>query len=155
ADLYRRQSTANGNLFFSPYSISAALAMTYAGAGGQTATEMAHVLHFDLPQSDVPAAFAVLARELDAIGNTKPLILEIANSLWCQQGFPFSDLFLKQVRDSYRAEARLVDFARNAEPTRLEINSWVAQKTNDKIRDLLKPGQVTGATRLVLCNAIY
>ena len=154
-DLYQRERTQPGNLFFSPYSISTALAMTYGGARGQTATEMAHVLHLDLAQPEIPPAFAELVRQMQAAREAKPLTLDIANSLWCQTGFPFSDSFLKPAHDDFEAEARQVDFANKAEPTRLEINSWVAQKTQEKIKDLLQPGQLTPDTRLVLCNAIY
>jgi serpin B len=154
-DLYRREGAKAGNLFFSPYSISTALAMTYAGARGQTEQEMARVLHFGLSQSDVPAAFASLAQRMEEIGKSKQVSLSVANSLWCQRSYPFNDAFLKVNRDSYHAEARLVDFAGSGEATRKEINTWIARQTQDKIQDLLQPGQLSGDTRLVLCNAIY
>lgn len=155
AELYNRERANPGNLFFSPYSISTALAMTYTGARGQTASEMARVLHLSLPQTEVPPAFAALVQLMNVAQGAKPLTLDTANSLWCQQGFPFLDSFLAEARGDFGAEARQVDFAHNAEPARLEINSWVAQKTQDKIKDLLQPGQLSADTRLVLCNAIY
>jgi len=154
-DLYQRERAKPGNLFFSPYSISTALAMTYIGARGQTATEMAQTLHLNIPQAELPPAFAELVREMEAIGRTQPLMLDVANSLWCQQGFPILDSFLKLTHNDFDAEARLVDFVGNAEPVRLEINAWIAKKTQDKIRDLLQPGRLSADTRLVLCNAIY
>jgi len=154
-DLYQREKSTSGNLFFSPYSISSALAVTYSGARGQTETQMARVLHFDLAQKEIPPAFAGLSRQLDAVTRTDALKLDIANSLWCEKDFHFTESFLALTRDSFRAEARLVDFAQNAEAARGEINSWVEQKTQDKIRDLIQPGQLSPATRLVLCNAIY
>ena len=154
-DLYQREKANPGNLLFSPYSLSSALAMTYSGARGQTAAEMARVLHFNLPQTEVPRAFAELTGQLDAITRSDALKLDIANSLWCQQDFPFTESFLALTRDAYRAEARLVDFVHNAETARTDINSWVEQKTQDKIRDLIRPGQLDPTTRLVLCNAIY
>jgi len=154
-DLYQREHGNPGNLFFSPYSISTALAMTYAGARGQTATQMAQVLHFNLPEAQVHSAFSSLIGQINELGQGKELSLSIANSLWCQKSYHFIDSFLKLARDSYFAEARLVDFIHQTEPTRLEINSWIEQKTQDKIRDLLQPGDLTPATRLVLCNAIY
>jgi serpin B len=154
-DLYQREKSNPGNLFFSPYSLSTALAMTYSGARGQTAAEMARVLHFNLPQSEVPPAFAELTRQLDAISRSDTLKLDIANSLWCQKEFPFTESFLALTRDAYHAEARSVDFLRNTESVRTEINSWVEEKTQDKIRDLIQPGQLDPTTRLVLCNAIY
>jgi len=154
-DLYQREKSNPGNLFFSPYSLSTALAMTYSGARSRTAAEMARVLHFNLPQSEVPPAFAELTRQLDAISRSDTLKLDIANSLWCQKDFPFTDSFLALTRDAYQAEARSVDFLHNTESARTEINSWVEQKTQDKIRDLIQPGQLDPTTRLVLCNAIY
>jgi len=154
-DLYQREKTSSGNLFFSPYSLSTALGMTYCGARGQTASEMGRVLHFDVPQAEVPHGFAALTRQLDAITRTDNLKLDIANSLWCQEDFRFTESFLALTRDDFRAEARQVDFAHKAESIRAEINSWVEQKTQDKIRDLIQPGQLSSATRLVLCNAIY
>jgi serpin B len=154
-DLYQRQHGNTGNLFFSPYSISTALAMTYGGARGQTAKEMAQVLHFNLPEAQVHSGFASLIGQINELGKGKQLSLSVANSLWCQQSYHFTDSFLKLVHDSYFAEARLVDFIHQTEPTRRQINSWIEQKTQDKIRDLLQPGDLTPATRLVLCNAIY
>ncbi len=154
-DLYQREHAKTGNLFFSPYSISTALAMTYAGARGQTATEMAQVLHFNLPQAQVPSAFASLTERMNEVAKTKQATLDIANSLWCQKNFPFTDAFLKLTRDSFGAEARSVDFVANTEGVRQEINGWIAKKTQDKIPDLLQRGQVSTDTRLVLCDAVY
>lgn len=154
-DLYQRERTRPGNLFFSPYSISTCLGMAYAGARGQTATEMAHVLHFNLPQAQMAPGFADLVQQMQADRETKAFTLDIANSLWCQEGFPFIPSFLQLARNDFGAEARQVDFAAQAGPVCQEINSWVAQKTQDKIKDLLAPDQITPDTRLVLCNAIY
>jgi serpin B len=154
-DLFERERARPGNLFFSPYSISTALAMTYAGARGQTAEEMARTLHLTLPQTEVPVACSNLVRQIENVNTAKPLRLEIANSVWGQEDFPFLPAFLDLVHRDYAAEAWQVDFVRNAEPARLEINSWVAKKTQDKIPELLQPGQITSDTRMVLCNAIY
>jgi len=154
-DLYQREKTTSGNLFFSPYSLSTALAMTYSGARGETAAEMARLLHFNLPQPEVARTFGELAQQMDAVTRTTALKLDIANSLWCQKDFPFIESFLALTRDSYHAEARSVDFVQNTESARVEINSWVEHKTQDKIRDLIQSGQLDRTTRLVLCNAIY
>jgi serpin B len=154
-DLYQREKASSDNLFFSPYSLSMALGMTYAGARGQTAAEMARVLHFNLPPPEVASAFASLGRQMEAIARSETLKLNIANSLWCQKDFPFIESFLALTREAFQAEARLVDFAQNPEAVRVEINTWVEQKTQDRIRDLIQPGQLVPATRLVLCNAIY
>ncbi len=154
-DLYHRVRTQGGNLFFSPYSISTALAMTYAGARGQTEKEMARVLHFTLPQAELHCAFAELAERFAEIEKQGQISLIVANSLWCEQTYPFLDTFLDLNRKHYRAEVRLVDFVGRPEPSRREINAWVEEKTHGKIRDLIQPGQITEVTTLVLCNAIY
>ena len=154
-DLYRQERSQPGNLFFSPYSISTALAMTCAGASGQTAQEMARTLHFDMPAAQVHPAFAALLRRMDEIATSKQVSLSVANSLWCQQSYRFTANFLKLSRDDYGAVAKEVDFQQNSEAARLQINSWVADKTRNKIIDLLHPGDVSSETRLVLCDAIY
>jgi len=153
--LYQRAGAGANNVFFSPYSISTALAMTYAGARGQTEQEMARALHFTLPQATLHPAFAALGRRMDAIGQEGQLVLGVANSLWCQKDYPLAASFLAITRDDYGAEARSVDFAANPEPVRLEINSWTAGKTRDKIKDLLHPGDLSTQTKLVLCDAVY
>ena len=154
ADLYGRLRGQDGNLFFSPYSISTALAMTYAGARGDTATQMAQTLHFNLPASDLPPAFADLAAGLNAIQQEGNIQLAIANSLWPQKEFPFLPKYLALCQKYYGAAVYPVDFIGHTEVTRQTINDWVSGKTNGKITDLLAPGSIDGA-RLVLVNAIY
>jgi serpin B len=154
-DLYQRERPAGGNLFFSPYSISSALAMTYAGARGETEKEMARVLHLGSKPDDVHTGFRKLNERIKEIAAGGKASLNIANSLWCERTYPFRGSFLTLNRDSYQAEMRQVDFLGAAENTRQEINSWVAKKTQDKIKELLQPGDVSASTRLVLCNAIY
>jgi serpin B len=154
-DLYRREKGKTANLVFSPYSISTALAMTYAGARGPTAEEMARTLHFELPPADLHQGFADLAARFDQIEKEKHINFSVANSLWCQRGYAFEPAFLDLNRNDYHAELRQVDFMTKAEDIRREINAWVERKTDDKIRDLLKPGQLGSMTRLVLCDAIY
>jgi len=154
-DLYQRQRGEAGNLFFSPYSISTALAMTWAGARGQTEEEMARVLHFILPQEDVHRVFGGLTERCDEIQKRNQISLNIANSLWCQRDYHFTEAFLKLNRTHYRAEARLVDFVGNTEAARQEINAWVAKETRDKIQALLRSPVPSPLTTLVLCNAIY
>jgi serpin B len=154
-DLYRQESAKAGNLFFSPYSISTALAMTYAGARGQTEQEMARVLHFGQAPAELPASFAGVAKRMEAIQQARQVKLSVANALWCQQDYSFSAGFLKLTKDFFGAQARQVDFRTQTESVRKEINDWVARKTQDKILDLIHPGQLSGQTRLVLCDAIY
>jgi len=152
-DLLRLESAKPGNVFFSPYSISAALAMTFAGARGTTETEMARALHFTLAPAQLHRAFGALAHRFDEIAARTNVALTVANSLWYQQDYHLTENFLKLNREYYRAEVRPLDFAGAPDAACQKINSWVAHKTQDRIRDLLS--QVPRATRLVLCNAIY
>jgi serpin B len=153
-DLYKRLSAdASGNLFFSPYGISSALAMSYAGANGETAAQMATVLHFPAPAEKLHSVFGTL-REKISSGERAGYQLRIANRLWGQDGFHFLPEFLQVTRDDYAAELGLVDF-RQAEAARETINAWTAQQTEGKIQDLLAPGLPDPNMRLVLTNAIY
>jgi serpin B len=154
-DLYQKLKDQPGNLFFSPYSISTSLAMTYAGARGQTESEMARVLHFNLAETNLPAVFGALGARMDQIQRWHRITLTTANSLWCQQDYRFTDAFLNLIHTSYRAEARQVDFRHSAQAAAQEINNWVGKKTKGKIKDVVEPGQFTDLTRLVLCDAIY
>ncbi len=158
-DLYQQlRVEQEGNLFFSPHSISIALAMTYAGAKGQTAEEMADVLNFTLPAEKLHPAFNALDLALqpgEVSEEEQPLVLEGANALWGQKGLPFRPAFLDLLAQNYGAGMRLVDFVNAPEPARLAINQWVSDQTRTKIKDLLKEGTVDGSTRLVLVNAIY
>jgi len=154
-DLYGQLKSAPGNLFFSPYSISTCLAMTYAGARGDTAKQMSRVLHLDQDQGKVNASFSKLQRQLSEAGNRKGIELSIANSLWAQKGHSFLPAFLEIARGDYQANVNQADFIIEAEAARGEINRWVAQATKDKIQNILPPGSFTDMTRLVLANAIY
>jgi serpin B len=153
-DLYGQLRNKDGNLFFSPKSISMALAMTYAGARGETADEMAMTLHFTLPPDKLHPAYAALIRELNGDGKKRGYKLSIANALWGQKGEGFKDDFVKLTHD-YGAGLREVDFAHAPEAVRQEINTWVEKQTQDRIKVLLQPGTVDAMTRLVLTNAIY
>jgi serine protease inhibitor len=154
-DLYKRLGNQPGNLFFSPYSLSTALAMTYSGARGTTESEMARTLHFSQSQNDVHAAFATLTARLHEVEGRNRITLAVANSLWCQQSYRFTDAFLNLTRARYQAEVRLVDFEKAAEAARGEINTWVERKTKERIKNLIGPDQLAADARLVLCNAIY
>jgi serpin B len=146
------------NLFFSPYSISTALAMTYNGAQGQTAKQMSHVLHFALPLERMNAAFSALSGELDnnaQSNGTQVYDLALANALWIQTGFSLNNDFLQTVTQSYGADVQQADFINNPTQADDDINSWVADQTGDEIQNLIPPSDLTPATRLVLVNAIY
>ena len=156
-DVYARLREGDGNRFFSPYSISTALAMTFAGARGDTARQMADTLHFSLPPDKLHPAFHAL---IDHVNGQQPASgrgysLLTANALWGQKGDHFLPPFLDLTRDSYDAEFRGVDFRHDAENARLEINAWVEKKTETKIKDLVGPSDLSPDTSLVLTNAIY
>jgi serpin B len=151
--LYGQLRHQSGNLFFSPESISTALAMAYAGARASTASEMAKTLHFTLPPGKLHPAMGALLRDLNAAHEGYQL--NVANALWAQQGYTFLDDFLSLLKTDYDAGLNQVDFKGATEAARLTINQWVEQKTQDKIKDLLQPGALRPDTRLVLTNAIY
>ncbi len=153
-DLYGKLRRQPGNLFLSPFSISTALAMTYAGMGGETAKEAAAVLHFTGIENLHPV-YGALVASLDRGADLGGYSLEVANSLWAQSGVPIRESFIATLRDHYAAGFDQVDFSGNSEAARRAINQWVAAKTADRIRDLFPPGTVNDNTRLVLANAIY
>ncbi|MBI5239153.1 MAG: serpin family protein [Elusimicrobia bacterium] len=153
--LYSRLASRPGNLFFSPYSISSALAMTYGGAAGHTAEEMAKTLRLDLPSSRLHAAFGGLNQALNEGGKKGGYSLSVANALWGQRGAAFLAPFLDLVKRGYGAGLSQLDFKGDAEGARKSINGWVEQKTSGRIKDLIAPGVLNHLTQLVLTNAIY
>ena len=154
-----RQGT-DGNLLVSPYSISLALAMAAAGAAGETAAQLAATLGLELATDN---GFASLSDDLATRGTAEEdpdtgraaRGLVIANTLWGEQTFPFSNDYLAQLKDGYGAALNLVDFIGNPADARDEINDWVADKTNDRIKDIVPQSAITRLTRLVLANAIW
>jgi serpin B len=154
-DLYGQLKVNPGNLFFSPYSISSCLAMTYAGARGDTEKQMRQVLHMGNDQHEIHASFSQLQSQLAEAGKQKGIELTLANALWTQKGHAFLPDFLEIAKGNYHANLNQVDFKRESEIARGEINHWVAQATKDKIQNILPPGSLTELTRLVLANAIY
>ena len=159
-DMYQALRSADGNLFYSPYSISLALAMTYGGARGETEAQMAQVLHFDLPQEELHAAFNRLDLDLAQSGeggdeDHQPMQLNVANAVWAQQDYPFLPEYLDLLALNYGAGMHQADFTTQAEPARQEINRWVSDQTEERIQDILAPGVLDALTRMVLVNAIY
>lgn len=152
-DLYAQLSKQPGNLFFSPESISTAFGMAYAGARGQTATQMEHVFHFTLPPDRLHPALGALLAGMNA--PHKDYDLRVADALWAQQDASFQADYLKLVQSDYGAGFHRVNFKLSPDTVRETINAWVEKQTNDKIKDLLSPGVVNSSTRLVLTNAIY
>ena len=160
-DLYQALSAEDGNLFYSPYSISLALAMTYAGARGETEQQMADTLRFILSQDRLHSAFNGLDLELAGRGegaestDEEGFRLNIVNALWGQEDFEFLSEFLDLVAENYGAGLRLLDFVNEAEDSRIVINDWVSGQTEGRIEDLIPEGVIDELTRLVLTNAIY
>ncbi len=153
-DLYKKLKDENKeeNLFYSPASISIALAMTYAGARGDTEKQMANVLNFTLPQDRLDPAYSKLIENLKS---NKDYELIIANALWLQKDYKFLQKFLNTMEKYYKGGFNEVDYAANPEGARIKINDWVSRETKEKIKDILKPEDITRLTRLVLTNAIY
>ncbi|MEW6360162.1 MAG: serpin family protein [Planctomycetota bacterium] len=154
-DLYGKLRQEEGNLFFSPYSISTALAMTHAGARGNTEKQMAQALHFGADQQKLHQAFSRLQGEINAVQKKGEVQLHVANALWAQKDYKFLKEFLAILNTCYEAGVTPMDFKTDAEGARKKINAWVEEKTKDKIKDLIKPGVLDAMTRLVLTNAIY
>lgn len=160
-DLYRTVREEHGNLLYSPHSISLALAMTYAGARGETERQMADTLHFTLPQDRLHPAFNALDLELARRGEggegqeEEGFKLHIVNSIWGQTGYSFLPQFLDVLAKNYGAALRLLDFESAPEESRKTINEWVSDQTEGKIKDLIPQGAINELTRLVLANAIY
>ncbi len=164
ADVYTELARRDGNLIFSPSSIRLALAMTYAGAIGDTAAEMASVLHLPFGGDRLHAAMNALDAAIESRNRTEPpdengverkVVVNTANALWGQQGYEFLAPFLDTLAANYGAGMRIVDYVTAADAARLLINEWVAQETNDKITDLIDEGVLGPMVRLVLTNAVY
>jgi len=152
-DLYSQlDKSENGNLFYSPYSISAALAMTYEGAEGKTAEEMKSVFHF--PESNILRPnFAAIYNDINK--GVEDYELKTGNALWVQQDFPFLADYKNRVEKYFGGKAANLDFVKETEKSRQTINSFIGEQTNNKIKDLIPTGFLNAMTRLVLTNAIY
>ena len=155
ADLYHELAESEENLVFSPLSISAALAMVYAGAESETAAEMAEVLHFPESSEEFHAEFGELLDSLNEADGLEGLDLNVVNSLWKQFNFPFSPQYLELIQQSYDSSMNDVDYVNETEAARQAINQWVEDATEEKIKDLIPQGVLTKETVLVLANAVY
>jgi serpin B len=163
-DLYAElRQVAGGNLLFSPYSVSQALAMTYAGAGGDTAAQMAETLAFTLPQTALYESFGALNADLIARGTVgddpengvTARALRIANAMWGEQTYPFDPKYTAGLEQDYGTGLQVTDFINDPEAATEEINSWVAGQTENRIQNIVPPDAISALTRLVLANAIY
>jgi serpin B len=155
-DLYRELIAEDGgNVFIAPHSVSTALAMTYAGARGETAEQIAAALHFDLEANELHPALAALAGDLrEAGGGDAAVDLAIANRVWAQQGETIRDAFAEIMRTSYDSGFEPLDFQQDAEAARRTINAWIDEHTRGRVVDLLQPRDLTPATMFVLTNAV-
>jgi serpin B len=169
-DLHRQLATGDDNLCLSPYSIQSALAMTFAGADGDTRAEMARVLHFPNDGDAIHASFAALQSSLNEMakktekiakqseemgGPSEPITVAIANRLFAQSDYEFRDSFQQLVKKFYGSPFETLDFKKDPESARGHINKWVADQTRDRIRNLIPANGVNKHTRLVLANAVY
>ncbi len=160
-DLYDTLKGETGNLFFSPHSISMAMAMIHAGARGNTEAELASVLHFNTNQSKLHPLFNKLDQDLASRGQNaqaadgKAFRLNIVNATWGQKNYPFETSFLDTLALNYGAGLHVLDFGTSPEPSRNTINQWVENATEGRIKDLLPEGVIQNSTRLVLTNAVY
>jgi serpin B len=159
--LYPLLASPGENLFFSPFSITQAFSMVYAGARGSTAQQMAQALRFPLSQEQLHPAMNALDLALN--GRAKqiqgdkvvPPELRVVNATWGQSGFAFEPGFLDVLAQHYGAGVRAVDFSTEPESLRTRINDWVAGQTHNRIKDLLPEGSVKSDTKLALTNALY
>ncbi len=158
---YQKLAATTDNLVYSPASLSIALAMTFAGAAGTTASEMAQALHFTLPPARLHPAFNALDQTLASLeegypgADGGPMRLRIVNSLWAEETYAFKSDFLATLAANYGAGVNLVDFINAPDQSRITINDWVAGQTENKIQELFSDGMIDAFTRLVLTNAIY
>jgi serpin B len=168
-DLHRQLAKGDENLCISPYSIESALAMTFAGADGETRTEMARVLHLT-NDSAAPASFSALQHSLEEMskktaelvkqskkfgGPSEPITLNIANRLFAQKGYAFREAFLSLVKQNFGGAFEPIDFIADPASATQRINKWVVDQTRERIRDLIPGGALDKTTRLVLANALY
>jgi len=156
-DLYGRISddpkAGDGNIFFSPFSISSALAITYEGARGTTAEEIRSVFHFPENQSVMRSGFSGVIAGINSKANA--YTLRTANALWAEQTYPFLTDYISAAEQYYGAKTTNLDFINKPDDSRVTINTWVEDQTEDRIKDLLQPGTIDPLTRLVITNAIY
>ncbi|MCL2147452.1 MAG: hypothetical protein FWH52_06560, partial [Synergistaceae bacterium] len=153
-DLYKKLAAEDGNIFFSPYGISSAMAMVYAGARGDSAAEMAKVLHFTEYKAGIHSAMKSLHDRISAITGEIG-VFNVANRIWLDNREGLIPDYSTFVETNYGVNVASANFFDAYEKTRLEINEWVAQYTRNAINDLLRPGEVTAITKLILVNAVY
>ncbi len=159
--LYQLLKEKDGNIFYSPHSISEALAMTYGGARNETEQQMTAALRFEIEQARLHAAFNALDAALASRGqgargkDDEPFVLKVVNAIWGQKDYKFEGKYLDLLAENYGAGLRILDFVQSPDDSRKTINDWVAKETEQRIKDLLAEGTIDELTRLVLTNAVY
>jgi serpin B len=157
-DLYRKlrddPAHTGKNIFFSPLSISSAMAITYEGATGKTADEIQTVFHFPKDRATMRRGYSGLFKTLEA-GNNNAVSLQLANALWAEKTYPFLPEYTGTAVDYYDAKTTNLDFRNDPDSAVVEINRWAAEKTGGKIRDLVSREDIDPSeTCLVITNAI-
>lgn len=147
------KNTETRNIFFSPYSISTSLTMTYEGARGQTADEMQSVLHIPEDPNIRRPGFAKIINQINK--EDKSYQLNTANALWAHEDYKFLDEYFNTIQNYYTGKVTNLNFVKETEKSRVTINNWVEEQTNNKIKNLIPSGVLNVMTRLVLTNAIY
>jgi serpin B len=153
-DLHKNISQKPENMFYSPFSISAAMGMTYAGSKGNTEKQISEVMHFAANNADFPANYQAYLAVINGLNKDEVNIYSV-NSFWAQIAFDFKKEFVEIIRNHFSGDVKNVNFVMEAEKCRVEINKWVEAKTNNKIENLIPPGLIDDLTRLVLVNSIY
>jgi serpin B len=153
-DLYQSMKETTGNIFFSPYSIYNALAIAYAGAKGDTARQIAKVLHFDLQDSSLHSSLQALQKDIERC-NSENTQLRLSNALWGQKGWPFLPGFLNLIDTHYGDCFKKVDFAQAPIVSCKEINRWVSERTQYRINEVIGPGSINEQTTMIITNSIY
>ncbi|MCC6643523.1 serpin family protein [Candidatus Peregrinibacteria bacterium] len=152
-DLYKRYESTAANIFFSPYSISTAFAMSYEGARSSTADQIQQTLHFPSDRSTLQEGSLTLNSQINQ--PNQKYQLSTANALWAEKTYPFTQEYLDNTEKYYQGKTTNLDFVNATETSRQTINDWVAQQTKDKIKDLIPEGSIDKLTRLVITNAVY
>jgi serpin B len=154
AGLYRQIQAKPGNIFVSGYSLAVALDMTFAGARGETASQMQQTLTLHFDSTQLPLKSSML---MSSLNSRQGYQLSVANALWGQSGFNFRPEFLDLTQKFYSAGFKQADFSKpdTREKACQEINSWVEDNTRQKIKNIINPLNLSELTRLVLVNAIY
>lgn len=157
-DLYKKVKGAEGNLFLSPYSVSSALTILYAGAQGDTARGMAEALRFDgvfQPETRVHEHAKAIQQGLGAIQRRGDVQFAMIHSLWAHKYYRIDEEFMLRMKAYYAVDSNYADFAGAGEDARKRINAWADTKTRGRIKEIVKAGTIDGNTRLVIANAAW